>query len=78
MAQWVKNLTSGALQWDPWWPGQWVKGSGVAAVAAAAQIQSLAWELPYAVSMAIKKKKKKKKKKADRTKGKTRQLHNRD
>ena len=44
-----------------------LKGSGVATaaawVAAAAQIQSLAWEIPYAVDAAIKKKKKKKKKK---------------
>ena len=38
-------------------PVQWVKGSGVAA--AAAQIQSLAGERPYATSTVIKKKKKK-------------------
>ena len=36
----------------------WVQGSGAAA--AAAQIQFLAWELPYPVDAAIKKKKKKK------------------
>ena len=40
---------------------QWVKGSGVAIavaqVAAAAQIQSLAQELPYAAGVAIKKNK---------------------
>ena len=36
---------------------QWVKGYGVGP--AVAQIQSLAWELPYAVGMVIKKKKKK-------------------
>ena len=40
---------------------QWVKGSGIAAVAAqvtaVAQIQTLAWEFPYAVIAAIKKKK---------------------
>ena len=39
-------------------PGQWVKGSGVATaaaqVSAAAQIQSLAWELQYAIDTAIK------------------------
>ena len=38
---------------------QWVKGSGIATaaaeVAAAAQIQSLAWELPCATGMAMKK-----------------------
>ena len=43
---------------------QWVKESGVAAavawVTAPARIQSLAWELAYAVGAAIKKKKKKK------------------
>ena len=54
----VKNLTAAALvaveAWlDPWLcPIQWVKGSGVAP--AAAQIQSLAWELPYALSAVIK------------------------
>ena len=37
---------------------QWVKGSGVAA-AAMAQIQSLAWELPYATDVVIKKEKEK-------------------
>ena len=36
---------------------QSVKGSSIAAVVA--QIQSLAWELPYAVGVAVKKKKKK-------------------
>ena len=36
---------------------QWVKGSSAAE--AGAQMQSLAWELPYAVGVAIKKKKKK-------------------
>ena len=35
-------------------PGQWVKGFGIAT--AVAQIQPLAWELPYATSMAVKKK----------------------
>ena len=40
-------------------PAQQVKGSGVATpVAAVAQIQSLAWALPFAVSTTIKKKKK--------------------
>ena len=37
---------------------QWVKGSGVAtaagSVTAVAQIQSLAWELPYATSAVLK------------------------
>ena len=40
-------------------PAQWVKGSGIAAAAgwitAVAQIQSLAWEFPYATGEAIKK-----------------------
>ena len=39
-------------------PAQWVKESGVATTAAyataAAQIQSLAWELPYATGVTIK------------------------
>ena len=49
-------------------PGQAQLGKGfsiaaaVAWVTAVAQIQYLAWELPYAVGPAIKKKKKKKKK----------------
>ena len=38
-------------------PAQWVKGSSVATVVAqvtaTAQIQSLAWELPYTVGAAI-------------------------
>ena len=41
-------------------PAQWVKGCSMAAaaaqVSAAARIQSLAWELPYAKGVAIKKK----------------------
>ena len=37
---------------------QWIKGSGI--VAAVAQIQSLAWELPDAVGAAEKQKKEKK------------------
>ena len=37
--------------------GQWVKGSGMA-VAAVSQIQSLAWEFPYAVGVALKRKNK--------------------
>ena len=36
-------------------PAQWVKGSGI--TASAAWIQSLAWELPYAMGVAIKRKK---------------------
>ena len=39
-------------------PVQWVKGSGIAA--AVAQIQPLAWEIPYALIAARKRKKKKK------------------
>ena len=55
MAQWVKNLTAEArvfLQrcWSIPGPGQWIKGSGVAP--AAAGIQSLARELPYAAGVA--------------------------
>ena len=60
MAQWVTNPTSihedvGSL------PGlvQWVEGSSSAAAAAhvttVAQIQSLAWELSYATSVAKRK-----------------------
>ena len=49
---------------DPW-PGAVVKGCSVGAaaphVAAVAQVQSLAWELPCASCVAIKLKKKKKK-----------------
>ena len=41
-------------------PVPWVKGSSistaVAPVAAATRIQSLAWELPYAMGVAIRKK----------------------
>ena len=53
MAQRVKNLTGEARVTSL---VQWVKGSQVAA--AAARIQSLAWELPYAVDVAIKLKRK--------------------
>ena len=68
MVQWVKNLTAAALVAERCgFDSQvWVKGSGtvtaVARVAAVAWIQSLAWELSYAMSTAIKKKKKKEKK----------------
>ena len=54
MAQWVKNPTAAALVTTESLLGlaQRVKGSSVAAavvqVAAVAQTQSLAWELPYA------------------------------
>ena len=54
----IKNMTIVArvhcrgAGWIPS-PVQWVKGSGTAATAA--WIQSLAWGLPYAVGMAIKK-----------------------
>ena len=51
MAQWVKNLTAVLGSLKPWVPSS-AKGPSVAA----AQIQSLAPELPYAVSVAIKKK----------------------
>ena len=61
MAQCVKNTTT--VAWDAGWipgPAQWVKGSGtvtaVVQVAAEAWIQSLAWELPYAAGVALKKK----------------------
>ena len=62
MVQWVKKLTVAAWVAAKAWVhpllAQWVKRSGVAT--AAAQIQALAWELSYAVSMAVKKKRKKK------------------
>ena len=49
--QWLELL--GKHGFDPMW-AQWGKGSeGAPAVA---EIQSLAWELPYAVDAAIKKK----------------------
>ena len=70
MMQWVKNLTVAAALVSRCRgiglissQAQWVKGSSVAAAAAtvqvqaAAQIQSLAQELPYAMGVAIKKKK---------------------
>ena len=59
VVQWVKNLT--AVAWATV-EVQWIKGSGIATavvqVAAAARIQSLAWELPHAASAAINKKRK--------------------
>ena len=61
---------------------QWIKGSGVAAaeghVAAAAQIQSLAWELPYAVAVGAAKKRGggKKGKRKRRRKKRRRRKHN--
>ena len=59
MAQWVKNLTVVAQVAVEVWvqspPVQWVKGSSMAT--AAAWIQSLTWELPYAMGVAIKRKK---------------------
>ena len=65
MAQWVKNPTSihedvGSITDLT----QCVKGSGVAGLwcrpAAAAPIQSLAWEIPYAAGVALKKKRREK------------------
>ena len=62
MAQWVKNPAAASLglcrgESSTSGPAQWVKESGIAAAAAkveaAAQIQSLAWECPYAVVAAI-------------------------
>lgn len=64
VAPWVKNPTSVALvamEAQVQFPSlvQWVKGSSAATavtqVTAAAQIESLAWELQYAVGTAIKK-----------------------
>ena len=66
MVQGVKNLTA-VTQVMGSIPSllQWVKGSGIAAavawVTAAAQIQSLAWEIPYAAGAAIKKKREREK-----------------
>ena len=66
VVQWVKNLTAvtlvaGEVQVQSWLE-QWVKGSGVATAAAwvavGTWIQSLAWELPYALDAALKKIKK--------------------
>ena len=68
MAKWIKNPTEAGCR------GtnlililvQWAKASDVATdvaqVAAVAQIQSLAWEPPYAMGSAIKKKERKKNK----------------
>ena len=65
LAQWVKNpallraaaeVTEAARIWH-------CCGYGVAAAAAAALIPPLAWQLPYAAGVTIKRKKKKKKKK---------------
>ena len=63
VAQWVKNQTAATLiaaevriQSLPWCSG--IKESGSAAAWHRLQIQSLAWELPYALGAAIKKKKK--------------------
>ena len=58
MVQWFKNLNAAARVTVEVWvrspsPAQWVK----AQVAAVAQIQSMARELPYAGDVAIKKKK---------------------
>ena len=62
MAQWVKNLTTVA-QVSVELKAQFVKGSSIATavmkVTAVARIQSLPWELPYAVCVAIKKRKQK-------------------
>jgi len=66
MVQGVKNLTA-VTQVMGSIPSllQWVKGSGIGAavswVTAAAQIQSLAWEIPYAAGAAIKKKREREK-----------------
>ena len=61
----VKNPTAaaqiaGEVQFDP---QTWIKGFDIATAAAlveaVTQIQSLAWELPYALCVALKKKEKK-------------------
>ena len=66
MVRWVKNPTSAALVPAEVWvqsPTQHsgLKGSSIAAapaqVTGVAQIQSLAWEFPYALGATIKKKK---------------------
>ena len=58
VVQWVKNLHWLGLLPRPG-PMQWVKDptrvSATAAAAAAAWIQSLAWDLPYAIGVATKK-----------------------
>ena len=55
MAQWVKNSTRVAWVtaevWISSWLGAVVKSSSIAV----AQMQSLAWELPYATDVAIRK-----------------------
>ena len=63
--QWVKNPTAAAwvtAQMQVQSPAQQSGLKDLAQVKAVAWIQSLTWELPYAVSVAIKKKKKKKNK----------------
>ena len=67
MVQWVKDL---AL--SPQWlqlllrcilnPQQWIQDLVLAQVNAAAQIQSLAWELPYTEGLAKERKEKKERK----------------
>ena len=66
LVRWVKNLWQLGWLWRHGFdPGlvQWDERVGIAVamtyVAASAQMQSLAWKLPYAVGMAIKKKKEK-------------------
>ena len=54
MLQWVKNLPAAAwVTVEAWVPSPaWSSGLKFSAVA---QIQSLAWELPYAAGVAVKK-----------------------
>ena len=58
MAQWVKNLTSVAQTAveAKVEAGAWVSGLKDLALPAVAQIQYLAWELPYVSGASIKKK----------------------
>ena len=55
MAQWVKNLTTAAWVAEEVWVCSELKDIGSGVAVPAAQIQFLAWELPYTAGAANKK-----------------------